>query len=89
MRLPAELVALLDQIVTVRDGQRVEDLNDKFMSISSEVLGDEYLAGGHVIVWQRSQVTFEECERILDNLDPELAQVLWDAATQRALTRDD
>ena len=88
MKLPTELVALLDGIVTVRDGKRIEDLNEKFLSVSSEVLGDEYLADGHVIVWNRSQVTFEDCERILENLDEELALQLWDAATTGALTRE-
>jgi len=89
VKLPVEIVELLDRIVAVRDGKRIDDLSDKFMSVSSEVLGDELLLDGHVIVWKRSQVTFEEAEAILESLNDtgDLAYQLWEAAQNGALTR--
>jgi hypothetical protein len=87
VKVPAELAALLDAIVVVKDSTRVEDLSQKFLMVSSEVLGDEYFADGHAVVWQRSTVAFDEAERMLEGLDEDLALELWEAAKQGTLTR--
>ena len=86
--LPPEIAALLDKLVVVQDGRAIDDVYEKLLMVSSEILGDEYMVHGHVIVWARSTTTFEECERILETLDSDLAAELWDAATSGALVRD-
>lgn len=85
--LPPEITALLDQLVVVQDGRVIGDLNEKLLMVSSEILGDDYMVRGHVIVWARSTITFEECERVLETLDSDVAAELWDAASAGALVR--
>src|SRR3954470_8694671 len=88
MKIPADILAMLDRLVLVRDGKQIDDLNEKFLSVSSEVLGDQCLVTGHVIVWKRSHATFEEVEAFLESLDETVAMQVWEAATEDRLTRE-